>query len=427
MTYAEALQYLYDKLPIFQRVGAAAYKPGLENTYALMEMLGNPHKKLKYVHIAGTNGKGSSSHLIASILQAAGYKTGLYTSPHLKDFRERIRVNGSMIAEDEVCNFVSQHQAEIEKIQPSFFELCVALALKYFADVQVDIAVIEVGMGGRLDSTNIITPELCLITNIGYDHMQFLGDTLPKIAAEKAGIMKANVPTIISQEQEEVREVFLKRAEELQSKLSFADEQWEVSISGQAENGLLLEARNKRSKKLILCSALSGQYQQKNAAGVLAVIEQLQHQNWQISEDNIISGFRDVIKTTHLRGRWETLQNDPLVIADTGHNADGIKEILQQLSYLKYKHLHWVWGMVNDKDPGLVFKLLPKEATYYFCRPNIPRGLDATVCKEHAASFRLQGDAFASVKDAYTAALKASHEGDLVLIAGSTFVVAECL
>lgn len=428
MNYEETLEFLYAQLPMFQRVGAQAYKPSLHNTIELCKAIGNPQHAFKSVHIAGTNGKGSSSHLIASILQSSGYKTGLYTSPHLVDFRERIKIDGQMIPENFVCEFVNKNMSVIQSIQPSFFELCVALAFQYFAEEKVDIAVIEVGMGGRLDSTNIINPELCLITNIGYDHMQFLGNTLAKIAGEKAGIIKPNTPLVISQEQAETKEVFIEIAEKNNASIYFAEKDYEVKYDS-SPNYLYstFKVTSKAIKIEKLSCSLLGSYQEKNIAGVLKSVELLRDKGFDLKEKNILDGIKNVKSLTGLRGRWDVLRTEPLTIADTGHNEDGIKMILKQLELSRYEKLHWVWGMVNDKEPDKVFVQLPKTASYYFCKPSIPRGLDAETCKTIANAYGLKGEAYKSVSHAYEAALENAHKNDLILIAGSTFVVAEVL
>jgi len=427
LNYQETLDYLYAQLPMFHRIGAQAYKPSLDNTYALSEALGNPHLQFKSIHIAGTNGKGSSSHLLASILQSSGYKTGLYTSPHLKDFRERIKISGEMIPEGAVCKFVNDHVEIIEKIKPSFFELCVVMAFQYFANEKVDIAVIEVGMGGRLDSTNIIQPELSLITNISFDHTQFLGNTLPLIAREKAGIIKNNIPVIISQTQDECKAVFEEVAKERNAPILFADHQYKISRKDLMNDGnAVFEVHSQNKVETFICS-LPGTYQEKNLAGVLASVELLKEKAYHISEESIKNGIELVKSLTGLRGRWDCINQHPLAFADTGHNEDGIKEVLKQISLQKFEKLHWVWGMVNDKDPNAVFPLLPRDATYYFCKPNIPRGLDAEECRILAESLNLKGSSYSSVLDAYKNALANAGENDLIIVGGSTFVVAEVL
>ncbi len=428
MNYEETLDFLYASLPMFQRIGAQAYKPSLDNTIALCKAVGNPQHQFKSIHIAGTNGKGSSSHMIASILQSSGYKTGLYTSPHLLDFRERIKLNGEMIPKDEVVDFVMKHKAEIDQIQPSFFELCVAMAFSYFAKEKVDIAVIEVGMGGRLDSTNVIHPLVSLITNIGYDHMQFLGDTLTKIATEKAGIIKSNAPVVISEHQSEVWEVFKEKAAEKGTEIHFANTEYQLEYleSPRMDLSTFSCKSNKIKTNKITCS-LPGRYQAKNIAGVLKTIELLIGKGFHIEEKHMVEGIYYVKEKTGLRGRWDVLAEKPLIVADTGHNEDGIKEILKQLDNYQYRKLHWVWGMVNDKNPQKIFRLLPKEANYYFCKPNIPRGLNAEECRNIANSYGLEGNAYESVGSALKFAKQCASNDDLILIAGSTFVVAEIL
>lgn len=412
---------------MFHRIGAQAYKPSLDNTFALSEALGNPHLQFKSIHIAGTNGKGSSSHLLASILQSSGYKTGLYTSPHLKDFRERIKISGEMISEEAVCKFVNDNVDIIEKIKPSFFELCVVMAFQYFAIEKVDIAVIEVGMGGRLDSTNIIHPELCLITNISFDHTQFLGNTLPLIAREKAGIIKNNTPVIISQTQDECKYVFEEIAKDRNASILFADQHYKISRKDLTNDGnAAFEVQSDKKVDTYICS-LPGTYQEKNLAGVLASVVLLKEKEYNISDESLKLGIELVKAQTGLRGRWDCINQHPLAFADTGHNEDGIKEVLKQVSLQKFEKLHWVWGMVNDKDPKAVFPLLPTDAEYYFCKPNIPRGLDAEECRKLAKSFNLKGSSYLNVQDAYRNALAKAGENDLIIVGGSTFVVAEVL
>lgn len=427
MNYQETLDFLYAQLPMFQRVGAQAYKPSLENTLKLSKALDNPHTKFKSIHVAGTNGKGSTSHMLASIFQEAGYKTALYTSPHLVDFRERIKVDRHMISQQAVVDFVQKNKAIIEEIKPSFFELCVVMAFDYFAKENVDIAIVEVGMGGRLDSTNIIQPLLSIISNISFDHMQFLGDTLPKIAREKAGIIKENTPVIISQRQSECDDVFIEIAKEKNAKLIFASDQFKAIDLNDSDLNILSMDVSSNEHQYRLQTRLSGKYQLKNILGVVAAYEQLNEIGYIIPPKALHDGVLNVKENNALRGRWEILDKEPLTIADTGHNEDGINQIINQISQIDYDRLHWVWGMVNDKDPAKVFKLLPKEANYYFCKPNIPRGLEADVCKEQAESFELYGDAYASVKDALKAAQSNARSNDLILIGGSTFVVAEVL
>ena len=425
MNYADTLHYLYTQLPVFTRVGASAYKADLGNTLELCKRLDNPQHKFKSIHVAGTNGKGSTSHMLAAVLQVAGYKTGLYTSPHLKDFRERIRVNGQMIPEQTVIDFVAKHRPDFDEIAPSFFEMTVALAFNVFAKEQVDIAVIETGLGGRLDSTNVITPLLSIITNIGWDHMNLLGDTLPKIAGEKAGIIKPNIPVIIGEKQDEVAEVFIRKAEEEKARISFASELLEVKGN---RNGELLDVevtKNSQPTTYNLQLDLPGSYQIKNLKTVLLAVDELRLQGYTITDEHIKAALRQVKTLTGLHGRWETISQNPLTICDTGHNPEGIAEVLKNIATVTFNHLHFVLGMVNDKDISKVLSMLPQNATYYFCRPDIPRGLEADSLKEKAESFGLHGEAYANVKAALAAAQKAAQANDLIFAGGSTFVVAE--
>ncbi|MBP6389619.1 MAG: bifunctional folylpolyglutamate synthase/dihydrofolate synthase [Flavobacteriales bacterium] len=405
MTYSETLAYLYAQLPMFQRIGKAAYKDDLRNTQALMDLLGHPDRGLHCVHVAGTNGKGSTSHLVASVLQEAGYKVGLHTSPHLKDVRERFRINGSMIPEPELVRFVEDHKAGFEPINASFFEWGVALAFWWFRQENVDIAVVETGMGGRLDSTNVVTPEVSVITNIGWDHMDFLGHTLEAIAAEKAGIMKAGVPAVIGEAAGEVAKVFWRKAEELSVPLVFVDQ----------------------TTALVHPSALAGAHQERNTRTALATIEVLRGKGWRISEEQIALGLSNVIENTGLQGRWQILAEPPLTIADVAHNVDGIRAVKGMLERLPFDALHIVFGAVNDKDLGSVLHELPVGATYYYCKADIPRGLDAEELRAQASFHGLKGSTYPSVQAAYRAAFSAAALNDLVLITGSVFVVAEVL
>ncbi|MFN8135718.1 MAG: folylpolyglutamate synthase/dihydrofolate synthase family protein [Bacteroidales bacterium] len=428
MTYQQTLNYLFSRLPMFHRIGAAAYKADLNNTIALCQMLGNPEKEFKSVHIAGTNGKGSTSHFIASVLQQQGYKTGLFTSPHLKDFRERIKVNGRMISKSEVTAFVSRHHKEFDAIQPSFFEWTFALAAWYFAKQKVDIAVIETGMGGRLDSTNVITPLVSIITNIGFDHTQFLGSTLSEIAAEKAGIIKPGIPVVIGETHPETAATFTSRSLQCGSEITFADQQFACVSSGYTRHRppmLKAEFHSENKDKYLLVSALSGKYQLKNLGTVLSALEALRKQGIKIQAENITSGIRNVVKNTGLKGRWQTLSRNPLTIADIGHNPDGIREVLDQIKITPHEKLHFVIGVVNDKDVHTMLGKLPKQATYYFCKADIPRGHDASVLAEQAAGFSLQGQVYKSVGEALAAARAAAAANDLVMVGGSAFVVAE--
>lgn len=426
--YQDTLHYLFTQLPVFQRDGASAYKPTIANTIALCEVLGNPQEKFKSIHVAGTNGKGSSSHQLAAIFQAAGYKTGLYTSPHLKDFRERIRVNGETIPEQNVIDFTATHEALFEKIKPSFFEMTVAMAFEYFANQQVEIAIIEVGMGGRLDSTNIIQPELCLITNISLDHQAYLGHTLEAIAGEKAGIIKNEVPVVIASTQSATQAVFKDTATAKNAPIYFADEQYHLERTDNSNQQLLgITFTDPNGNLQNFQSDLTGIYQLKNITGVLCAIDLLKAKFPKLNNEIIFSALAKVKKLTGLKGRWEVLSENPLCIADTGHNEDGIQQILTQLTFCKYENLHWVIGMVNDKDHAAVLALLPKNATYYFCKPNIPRGLDEQVLQNLAQNYNLNGACYPSVQAAYDVARLTSKNNDLVLVAGSTFIVAEII
>ncbi|MVN89736.1 bifunctional folylpolyglutamate synthase/dihydrofolate synthase [Mucilaginibacter aquatilis] len=433
MTYQETLDYLYNQLPMFTRVGASAFKKDLTNTIALCERLDNPQQKFKSVHIGGTNGKGSTSHMLAAVLQTAGYKTGLYTSPHLKDFRERVRINGQMISEEEVVSFVEQNKQAFEQIEPSFFEMTVALAFDCFARHKVDIAIIEVGLGGVLDSTNIISPLLSIITNIGWDHMNMLGNTLPEIATQKAGIIKPHTPVIIGEYQPEVADVFLNKAKEQDAAIAFASQQWNVSRDDQvAENvqkknlaSIVVQRVNLPANIYRLQLDLTGTYQLKNVCNVLSAVDELREQGFLISDEHVASALKQVNALTGLQGRWYTLSTKPLTICDTGHNPDGIAEVLKDISAVKYERLHFIIGMVNDKDITKVLSMLPQNATYYFCKPDMPRGLDAALLKEQAEAMGLRGSSYSSVPLALKAAQEAATEKDLVFAGGSTFVVAE--
>jgi len=405
MNYRETLDYLYSQLPMFQRIGPAAYKADLSNTIALCRLLGNPENAFRSIHVAGTNGKGTVSHLIASVLQEAGYKTGLYTSPHLKDFRERIRINGQMIPEGKVVDFIGKYREKFEGIGLSFFEMTVGMAFDYFREEEVDIAVIEAGMGGRLDSTNVITPLLSVITNIGYDHMQFLGDTLEKIAREKAAIIKPGIPVVIGERQESVEHVFEERAMEMASSLCYGPPAPDKGLQP------LLEAAGK----------------DKNLATVQAVIEQLRLNNFYISDEQRAQGIMNVTKNTGLRGRWEKLRDEPLTICDVGHNRDGITEVMKMIDKTPHRKLHFVLGMVADKHIEPVLALLPATAEYYFCKADIPRGMDALKLRQAASGFGLKGTVYPTVMDAYQSALQHAGKDDLVFVGGSTFVVAEVL
>ncbi len=405
---------------MFQRIGAAAYKNDLTNTIALCEKLGNPERKFKSIHIAGTNGKGSSSHMLAAILQSAGYKTGLYTSPHLKEFTERIKVNGEDLSHSFIVDFVNRIKPVLEKIKPSFFETTVVMAFDYFAQQEVDVAVIEVGLGGRLDSTNVITPEVSLITNISWDHANLLGDTLQKIAAEKAGIIKSNIPVVVSERQPEVSTVFIEKASNEKSPITFASDDFQVSNLGDGNFEVKFNA-----KKETYQLQLKGDYQEMNLAGVLATVTELEKKGFIITQQNIYEGLQHTIDLTQLKGRWQKLGESPLIICDTAHNEAGIREVLKQISKQKFESLHIVWGMVNDKDPERVLELLPRNAHYYFCQAKIPRAMNADELKEKANTYQLIGEVVADVNQAIERAKKNCSSDDMIFIGGSTFVVAE--
>ncbi len=394
---------MFSQLPMYQRQGKIAFKKDLTNTLSLTAHLGNPHQKFKSVHVAGTNGKGSTSHMIAAVLQEAGYKVGLYTSPHLKDFRERIKINGNCISEKEVVQFIKNNKTFLEQQKLSFFEMTVGLAFDYFAKQKVDIAIIEVGLGGRLDSTNIITPEVSVITNIGFDHTQMLGNTLPEIAFEKAGIIKKGIPVVVSERQPEVQNVFLKRSEELAAPIYFAEDE----VTEDYKSDLL------------------GLYQQKNSKAAVQTLLVLRKQGFKISDKEIKKGLLEVVNNTGLLGRWQTLGHNPLIICDTAHNKEGLTYVLKQLAEQVFEKLHIVIGVVNDKDLSSVLPLFPKNAMYYFCRPDIPRGLDADELRIEASSFQLNGLSYLSVLQALNAARSNTKSTDLIFVGGSTFVVAE--
>jgi len=402
MTYQETINWMFVQLPMYQLQGASAYKADLKNTVLLANHLHNPEQKFQSVHIAGTNGKGSTSSMLASILQEAGYKVGLYTSPHLKDFRERIKINGEMISEDFVVDFIEVNKSFFELNSLSFFEMTVGLAFDYFAKEKVDVAVIEVGLGGRLDSTNIITPLVSVITNIGFDHTQFLGTTLEAIAFEKAGIIKQNVPVVIGEYTPETKEVFLAKASEGNSEIYFASD----LITQEYPSPLL------------------GNYQIYNKKTVMQTVEVLRN-HFTISESDVKNGLLNVINNTGLLGRWQQINAIPKAICDTAHNSHGLKIVLNQIQKEKFELLHFVLGVVNDKDLEDILPLLPKNAKYYFCKPNIPRGLAATILLEKAAEYNLIGEVFDSVSEAYEKALKKANPNDFIYIGGSTFVVAE--
>lgn len=422
MTYQEALEYLYNRLPVFHLMGASAYKPGLENTKQLLAALDNPHTRFKSVHIAGTNGKGSVSHYLAAILQQAGYKTGLYTSPHLVDFGERIRIDGKMIEQQFVIDFVKTHHHLVEEVQPSFFELTMAMAFDYFANEKVDIAIIETGLGGRLDSTNIITPELSVITTIGLDHTEFLGSTLSQIAFEKAGIIKPGVPVVIGEMLPETKPVFEEKVAQTASRMVVAEQNYSICFLN-TENGML----NFSFKNKVFSSQLTGTYQLKNITTVLASADILKQQGISISDEALQSGMAKVCDITGLRGRWEKLSEAPLIIADTGHNVQGITALVDQLNQYTNRRKRIVIGMVNDKDIRGVLALLPKDAEYYFTNANTKRALAAMELRQQALKFNLYGKAYDTVNLALQSARTESYPEDLILITGSNFVVGEAL
>ncbi len=429
MTYEQTLEYLFSQLPMYQRQGKAAYKANLDNTEALDRYFDHPHRTFKTVHVAGTNGKGSTSHMIASVLQTAGYKVGLYTSPHLQDFRERIRVNGQMMTKEAVVEFVEKHSEVFEQIQPSFFEMTVALAFDYFREQQVDIAVVEVGMGGRLDSTNIISPELSIITNIGLDHTEFLGKDLATIAGEKAGIIKENTPVVIGQTQQETENVFLQKANEKQTAIYFADQVYEIPYTMTTTEGKQSLNVSKDNELVYenLELDLLGSYQKNNLKTALLALDILSEKGWKITSSSIYEGLANVANNTGFQGRWQIVGNNPLIVCDTGHNEDGIAQLLQQIQNTPYKKLHMVFGMVNDKNIETILGMLPTEAEYYFTRANIPRSLDADVLREQAEKHNLNGISFSNVKEAIDAAKAKAEQNDLIFIGGSTFVVADAL
>ncbi|MDZ4713882.1 MAG: folylpolyglutamate synthase/dihydrofolate synthase family protein [Cytophagales bacterium] len=419
--YQQVLDYLYGTLPMFQRVGAPAYRNDLSNTVALCDMLGNPQTRFKSIHVAGTNGKGSTSHMLAAVLHTAGYKTGLYTSPHLKEFTERIRINGKEVEKSFVVDFVRRTKDMLEQRELSFFEMTVGMAFDYFDTEKVDVAVIEVGMGGRLDSTNVITPEVSLITNISFDHQQFLGDTLSKIAFEKAGIIKAGVPVIVSERQEEVEDVFITRASQLNATLTFASERIQLQPGDNGfdvyQNGeLWLEG---------LAPGLKGTYQTRNIPGVLASVLSLREKGYRIPDTAVLQGVAGVVELTGLKGRWQILNQRPLTVCDTGHNLAGIAEIMGQIRATPHRDLHMIVGFVNDKDISGILRLLPKHATYYFTQSHIPRSVDAVSLEREAARAGLEGTVVVNVNEAIRQATDAAHLDDLIFVGGSTFVVAE--
>jgi dihydrofolate synthase/folylpolyglutamate synthase len=429
MTYSQTLAFLFSQLPAYHRIGKAAYKNDLNNTFALDEYFDHPHRKYQTIHVAGTNGKGSVSHMIASVLQEAGFKTGLYTSPHLKDFRERIKVNSEMISEIDVTAFVKDHNNLILSLKPSFFEMTVAMAFDHFAKSKVDVAVIEVGLGGRLDSTNIIKPVLSVITNIGHDHMDLLGNTLEKIAIEKAGIIKERIPVVISETNPATNEVFISKAIESGSSISFADKRFlckfgeSADLKGERRYNLI-DLVN--TKVLEGASILGGDYQARNIQAVFSVFDTLK-ESFEHSEKHLVHGIRNVVKNTGLRGRWQILSHNPLTICDTGHNKEGLTYVLDQVRRIPKSGLHIIIGFVNDKDLDLVLPLFPGDAKYYFTKASIPRALNENILKSEASKHGLVGNSYPDVRTALGSARKNASKSDMIFIGGSTFVVAEVI
>ncbi|MES2727061.1 MAG: folylpolyglutamate synthase/dihydrofolate synthase family protein [Bacteroidota bacterium] len=432
MNYQETLHYLYGQLPMFTRVGASAYKADLDNTIALCLALGNPERKFKSIHVAGTNGKGSTSHMLASVLQEQGLKVGLYTSPHLKDFRERIKINGVMIEEQEVVDFVNMHKPLFDKIMPSFFEWTVALCFNYFAAQKVDIAIIETGLGGRLDSTNVITPELSIITNIGWDHTDLLGDTLEKIAIEKAGIIKPNISCVIGEVLPETAVIFGEKSKKENAPILFAPQESQLNNFTLTDEGVKFIPQIKNNKLPIntddyMHCDLGGIYQQFNINTVLVALNELQNLAYSLSASAIVNGLKNVKQNTGLMGRWQVLSNSPKVICDTGHNVNGIYQVVKQIALQQFDKLHMVIGMVKDKDISKVLAELPANATYYFCKAQLPRALNEVDLQLTAQQFNLVGEAYETVALALQAAKKNATQNDFIFVGGSTFVVAEAI
>lgn len=423
MTYKETIEYLFNCAPLFQQVGSSAYKEGLETTCLLDEHFGQPHRNYRTIHIGGTNGKGSTSHTLASILQAAGYKVGLYTSPHLIDFRERIRVNGKPIEEQFVIDFVERERSFFEPLHPSFFELCTAMALLYFEQEKVDVAVIEVGLGGRLDCTNIITPDLCAITNISPDHTQFLGTTLPQIASEKAGIIKPQVPVVIGETTPETKSVFIEKASSVAAPIHFAEDE-KLLLSAERDGDGFIYTTTEYGT---IAGELGGEYQKKNTSTILSILRILREKGYNIATDHIKQGFSSVTTATGLMGRWQKIGTEPTIICDAGHNIGGIKYIVEQLSIQKYDTLRIVFGMVNDKDINSVLAMMPQEAEYYFTRASVKRALPSESLAAQAAAYNLRGKCFPTVQEALEAAKKASSPKDFIFVGGSCFIVADLL
>ena len=434
MSYQDTIDYLYSRLPMFSRIGAAAIKKDLDNTISICNFLGNPEKKFKTIHVAGTNGKGSTSHMLASIFQEAGYTTGLYTSPHLYDFRERIKVNGEMCSKDFVTAFTNKMKGLIDEIEPSFFELTVGMAFEYFAKKKCDIAIIETGLGGRLDSTNVISPELSIISNIGWDHMALLGNTLPAIALEKAGIIKKETPVVISEVIPETKQIFKEKATAMQAPIYFSEDflqlqsfqnNWQTALFEFNQPIIHLLDAPLFTKNFTVECDLPGKYQYKNLKGVLVAIQLLSQMGWKLKAPKILSALKQVKKNTGLMGRWECIQENPRVILDVAHNEHGIKALLEQLETLHYQHLHIVTGMVKDKDIHSVLTLLPKNACYYFTQSHIPRALPANELAIIAKEIGIIGSIHENVNTALTEATKNANPNDLIIVIGSIFLVAE--
>ena len=429
MDYPQVLQFLYSQLPMYQRMGKAAYKANLDNTLALDNYFGNPHKQFRSIHVAGTNGKGSVSHILASTLQEAGFKVGLYTSPHLKDFRERIKINGSEIPEKSVVDFVGNNMGIIEKIKPSFFEMTVAMAFYYFAEKKVDVAVVEVGLGGRLDSTNILQPLLSIITNIGYDHMEFLGNTIPQIAKEKAGIIKHGIPVVVGETQEETRDIFIKTASSKNARIFFSDSYYKADYSLLTlDNYQLFNVyKNNKLEYSNLKTDLLGNYQRKNVITALRAVDVVADQGLNMNREQIYAGLSKVILNTGFFGRWQIIDTDPLVICDTGHNREGLAEVFRQIGNMAYKQLHIIFGVVNDKDLNSILVLMPKDAQYYFTKAGIPRAMDENLLSLEAGKRGINGKAYPTVSMALKSAKSQASGDDLIFVGGSTFVVAEVI
>jgi dihydrofolate synthase / folylpolyglutamate synthase len=424
--YQQTLDFLYSQLPMFHRIGAAAFRKDLTNTQALMNFLDHPHRHYPCIHVGGTNGKGSTSHMLAAILQARGFKTGLYVSPHYRDFRERIKVNGQYISRQFVVDFIERMKPMIAEVQPSFFELTVGMAFEYFKQQKVDVAIIEVGMGGRLDSTNVITPVLSVITNIGWDHMQYLGDTLPLIAGEKAGIIKPAVPVVIGETHSETAPVFIQKARETGSEIVFADQNFSAILQEETLEQSIFTIQEKGHTPQRIALEAQGPFQRKNLCTVLQAVQKMPTE-WGITKEHVLTGLAELRSRTRFMGRWQFLQENPRVLCDSAHNEDGLREVMARLAQLEYAQLHVVMGVVKDKDLAKMLDLFPKNAKYYFAKPDIPRGLDATSLQAQAMQKGLIGKTYSSVHNALKAAKRQAQVDDLIYVGGSTFVVAEVI